>query len=125
MSPVPKPGKSTDIPLDIVEKINMLPISTEGCLNSDGTPYPQITYGKESFDNSFSLESMMAVESNMTVYETEEASGLLSFYHISYHYIGMIGYLVSLTSGKCPPDIYERSYDIVFRSAGEYDLLLC
>lgn len=87
--------RSTDIPLDIVEKINMLPVSTEGCLNSDGTPYPQM-----ALENTFGLEDTMALESNLTVYETEEASGLLSFYHISYHYIGMVGYLVSLTSGK-------------------------
>ena len=73
----------------------MLPVSTEGCLNSDGTPYPQM-----ELESIFGLKDMVALESNLAVYETEEASGLLSFYHISYHYIGMIGYLVSLTSGK-------------------------
>ena len=92
--------RSTDIPLDIVEKINMLPVSTEGCLNSDGTPYPQMALENTALENTFGLEDTMALESNLTVYETEEASGLLSFYHISYHYIGMVGYLVSLTSGK-------------------------
>ena len=76
----------------------MLPVSTEGCLNSDGTPYPEMAHG--SLDQALGIEAMMALESNVTVYETEKASGLLSFYHISYHYIGMIGYLVSLTSGK-------------------------
>ena len=73
----------------------MLPISTDGCLNSDGTPYPQI-----ALENTFGLGDKMAIESNFTVYETEEASGLLSFYHISYHYIGMVGYLVSLRSSS-------------------------
>lgn len=72
----------------------MLPVSTEGCLNSDGTPYPQMAP-----ENTFGLGDTLALESNWTIYETEEASGLLSFYHISYHYIGMVGYLVSLTSG--------------------------
>ncbi|CAG5078093.1 Oidioi.mRNA.OKI2018_I69.PAR.g8898.t1.cds [Oikopleura dioica] len=64
------------VPTEIVEKSFRIPVNTDRCTFENGTSYP--------------------IEINES--EFVENSGILSFYNISYHYIGTLGFTVTVAA---------------------------
>ena len=76
----------SDTPTEILAKNVKFPTTTEGCLFAEnGTSFPVIE-----------LDPLPEPGQDGYV----ENSGLLSFYNISYHYIGFIGLTTCATTGK-------------------------
>ena len=75
----------SDTPTEILAKNVKFPTTTEGCLYENGTSFPLIE-----------LDPLPEPGQDGYV----ENSGLLSFYNISYHYIGFIGLATCATTGK-------------------------
>ena len=65
-------------PTDILEKAAKLPVNTTGCL----------------YENNTALDDVILPDAPFV-----ENSGLLSFYNISVHYIGTLGFVTSLAVG--------------------------
>ena len=92
-------------PTEIVENSFRIPVNTDGCTYENGTSFP--------------IESVEP--------EFVENSGILSFYHISYHYIGTLGFTVTVVASFLTALIvmgkrgFHYKYDSLLRPRFKYD----